>query len=134
MNRDLYFTGLLFHDVGKLEELDLVGATIVMTTEGALNGHITQGVLTVESLIKQIPDFPEDLRVKLFHLVLSHQGKLEYGSPVKPAMIEALVLSMVDSNGADMNQATKHIEKQVDSEDEFTDYHKQLGRSLYKGT
>ncbi len=134
LDKDLYFTGLFFHDVGKLEELNIVGATIVMTTEGSLNGHIAQGVLKVQSLIDQVPDFPTDLKSKLFHLILSHQGHLEYGSPVKPMMVEAMILSMVDSNSADMNQATKHIEKQVDTEDDFTDYHKQLGRSLYKGS
>ncbi|PIR42495.1 hypothetical protein CO058_03740 [candidate division WWE3 bacterium CG_4_9_14_0_2_um_filter_35_11] len=134
LDRDLYFAGLFFHDVGKLEELNIVGATIVMTKEGSLNGHVVQGALKVQSLINQIPDFPEDLRVKLLHLILSHQGHLEFGSPVKPLMLEALILSMVDTNGADMNQATKHIEKQADSDDDFTDYHKQLGRSLYKGS
>ena len=105
-----------------------------MTKEGSLNGHIAQGVLKVKSLIDQVSDFPADLKSKLFHLILSHQGHLEFGSPVKPMMIEALVLSMVDSNSADMNQATKHIEKQADTDDDFTDYHKQLGRSLYKGS
>ncbi|OGC47024.1 hypothetical protein A2713_02195 [candidate division WWE3 bacterium RIFCSPHIGHO2_01_FULL_35_17] len=134
LDKDLYFTGLFFHDVGKLEELNIVGATIVMTKEGSLNGHIAQGVLKVKSLIDQVSDFPADLKSKLFHLILSHQGHLEFGSPVKPMMIEALVLSMVDSNSADMNQATKHIEKQADTDDDFTDYHKQLGRSLYKGS
>jgi len=133
MDKDLFFTGLLFHDVGKLDELDIVGATIVMTKEGTLNGHITQGVLILERLIVQIPDFPQELKTKLFHLILSHQGQLEYGSPVKPMMIEAIVLSMVDANGADMNQATKHMLKQADSEDDFTDYHKWLGRTLYIG-
>lgn len=134
LDRDLYFTGLLFHDVGKLQELDIVGATIVMTTEGSLNGHIVLGALKVQELISQVEDFPQDLKVKLIHMILSHQGHLEFGSPVKPLMLEALVLSMVDTNGADMNQATKHIEKQADSDEDFTDYHKQLGRSLYKGS
>jgi len=134
LDKDLYFTGLFFHDVGKLEELNIVGATIVMTKEGSLNGHIAQGVLKVQSLIDQVSDFPTDLKSKLFHLILSHQGHLEFGSPVKPMMVEALVLSMVDASSADLNQATKHIEKQADTDDDFTDYHKQLGRSLYKGS
>lgn len=134
LNRDLYFTGLFFHDIGKLEELDVVGATIVMTKEGSLLAHISLGVLFLEQMIrKEFSDFPVDLKNKLFHLILSHQGELEYGSPVKPQMLESIVLSMVDANGADMNQATKHIEKHMDSEDEFTEYHKWLRRSLYKG-
>lgn len=134
LDRDLFFTGLFFHDIGKLAELDIVGATIVMTTKGSLNGHIALGVLKVQSLIDQVQDFPDDLSIKLIHLILSHQGQLEYGSPIKPQMLEALILSMVDVNSAEMNQATKHIEKQADLDDDFTDYHKQLGRSLYKGS
>ncbi len=132
IDRDLFFTGLFFHDVGKIEELDIVGAAIIRTTAGKLVAHIGQGLVILDRLIKDIPDFPEDLRDKLFHLILSHQGKLEFGSPVKPQMIESLVLSMVDVNSADMNQATKHIEKFLETGEEFTDYHKWLGRSLYK--
>lgn len=133
LDRDLFFTGLFFHDIGKLEEYEIVGATIGRTTPGNLVSHIVQGVLIVDRMIQKIPDFPELARDKLFHLILSHQGKLEYGSPVKPQMLEALVLSMVDVNGAEMNQARKHIEKQADTEGDFTDYHKYLGRSLWMG-
>lgn len=132
LNRDLFFTGLFFHDIGKLEELDIVGAAIIRTSAGRLVAHIGQGLLFVDQLVKQIPDFPEDLRDKLYHLILSHQGKLEYGSPVQPQMLEALVLSFVDNNSADMNQAVKHIEKHKESGEDFTDYHKWLGRSLYQ--
>ena len=133
LNRDLLFTGLFFHDVGKLEELDIVGATMVRTTAGKLIAHISQGILLVDRLVVQIPDFPELLKDKLYHLILSHQGELEFGSPIRPQMIEALVLSFVDNNSAFMNQAVKHIEKNLDSGDDFTDYHKWLGRSLWQG-
>lgn len=132
LNRDLYFTGLFFHDIGKLEELDIIGATIVRTVQGRLVAHIGQGLLFVHDLIEQIPSFPEHLRYKLYHLILSHQGELEFGSPIRPQTLEALVLSSVDNNSAQMNQATKHIEKNLENGEEFTDYHKWLGRSFYQ--
>lgn len=133
LNRDLLFTGLFFHDIGKLEELDIVGATIVRTTPGRLVAHIGQGLILVDRLVSQIKDFPELLKDKLYHLILSHQGELEFGSPIRPQMLEAMVLSFVDNNSAFMNQAVKHIERNIDSGDDFTDYHKWLGRSLWQG-
>jgi 3'-5' exoribonuclease len=132
LDRDLLFTGLFFHDVGKLEELDIVGATIVRTAPGKLIAHIGQGLLLVDRLINEMHEFPELLKDKLFHLILSHQGELEFGSPIRPQMLEALVLSFVDNNSAFMNQAVKHIEKNLPSGEDFTDYHKWLGRSLWQ--
>ena len=132
MNWDLFFTGLFFHDVGKLEDLDIVGAAIVRTNSGRLVDHIAEGVIIVDRIINQIPDFPEDLRNQLLHLILSHQGEKEFGSPVVPQTLEAIVLHCVDNNSADMNQATKHIEKEIESGGDFTEYHKWLKRSLYQ--
>ncbi len=132
LDRDLLFTGIFFHDIGKLEELDIVGATIIRTVSGRLITHIPQGLLFVDHLIQQIPDFPEMLKDKVFHMILSHQGKLEFGSPVVPQLLEALVLSQIDDAGASMNQAVKHIEKEYQTGNEFTDYHKWLKRSFYQ--
>ena len=131
LDSDLFFTGLLFHDIGKLEELDIVGAAIIRTTSGRLVAHIGQGLVFVDRLVQEIPDFPEDLRDKLYHMILSHQGALEHGSPILPQTLEALILSFVDANSADMNQATKHIEKDLETGEDFTGYHKWLGRSFY---
>ena len=133
LDKDLLFTGLFFHDIGKLEELDIVGATFIRTNPGRLVAHIGQGLIFVDKLVSQVEDFPELLKDKLYHLILSHQGELEYGSPVRPQMLEALVLSYVDNNSAFMNQATKHIEKNLHTGEDFTDYHKWLGRSLWQG-
>jgi 3'-5' exoribonuclease len=133
LNWDLFFCGLLLHDVGKLEEFEVQGATIVRTFDGKMLGHIVQGALIVDRIINKIDGFPSDLKTKLLHLILSHQGSLEFGSPVKPLMLESLILSYVDVNGAEMNQATKHIEKALDPGDNFTEYHKWLGRSLWIG-
>jgi 3'-5' exoribonuclease len=64
-------------------------------------------------------------------MILSHQGALEHGSPILPQTLEALILSFVDANSADMNQATKHIEKELETGEDFSGYHKWLGRSFY---
>ncbi len=132
LDRDLLFTGIFFHDVGKLNELDIVGATIIRTNSGRLVAHIGQGLLFVDKLISQIPDFPEDLKNKVYHMILSHQGSLEHGSPVVPQLIESLVLSQIDDASASMNQAVKHIEKEYQTGNDFTDYHKWLKRSFYQ--
>ncbi len=133
IDRDLFFTGLFFHDIGKLEELDIVGASIIKTNQGNLVAHIGQGILFLDRLIaEKISSFPANLKDKLYHMILSHQGALEKGSPVVPSTIEALVLSMVDDSGAKMNQAIKHIEKNLTTGEDFTEYHKWLGTSLYQ--
>ncbi len=133
LNWDLFFTGLFFHDIGKIEEFDIVGATIMRSSAGKFVAHIGQGLLIVDRLVREIPEFPELLRDKLYHLILSHQGELQYGSPIKPQTLEAMVLSFVDANSAYMNQAVKHIERSLPSGEDFTDYHKYLGRSLWQG-
>jgi 3'-5' exoribonuclease len=132
MNWDIFFAGLFFHDIGKIEELDIVGATIIRTTAGKLVAHIGQGLLLVDRLVREVPDFPEDLKNKLYHLILSHQGDLDKGSPIVPQTLEGIVLSLVDNSGAAMNQAAKHIEKNLDTGEEFTEFHKWLKRSLYQ--
>lgn len=129
---DLLFTGTIFHDIGKIEELEIVGATLGRSTSGKLIAHIGQGLLMIDRIIEKMPDFPVELRNKLYHLILSHQGKLEYGSPIQPQTLEALILSFVDANSAEMNQATKHIERNLFTGEEFTERHKWLGRGFYQ--
>ncbi len=96
VDADLVLVGVLFHDLGKLREL---GAMPVndYTAEGRLVGHVVIGRDLLLARCAAIPDFPEDLRLHLEHLVLSHQGRLEFGSPVAPMTAEALVLHFVDN-------------------------------------
>ncbi len=129
---DLLFTGLILHDIGKLEELEIVGATIIRNTAGKLIAHISQGLLMVDRIVSGLPEFPLDLKNKLYHLILSHQGKLEFGSPIQPQTLEAMVLSFVDINSAELNQAAKHIERNLFTGEEFTERHKWLGRGFYQ--
>lgn len=103
LDRDLVLIGVLFHDLGKLREL---GAMPVneYSLEGRLVGHIVIGRDLLREACSQIPEFPADLRLHLEHLVLSHQGLLEYSSPVVPKTPEAFVLHFIDDLDSKLNQ------------------------------
>jgi 3'-5' exoribonuclease len=130
--RDLLIAGALLHDIGKLRELSY-DVTIDYSVEGNLVGHIAIGVGMVRDVIREIPDFPQDLQNEIEHLVLSHHGSLELGSPVKPMTVEAFILSAADELDARLHQVRRLIADD-DSEGPFTAYNRRLERQLYKGT
>lgn len=99
LNRDLLLCAALFHDMGKTRELSLFPANDY-TDDGQLLGHIVMGVMMVEERIKAIDGFPEKTGKELLHCILAHHGELEYGSPKKPALAEALALSLADNADA----------------------------------
>ncbi len=101
INRDLLITAALFHDIGKVKELSTF-PTNDYTNEGQLLGHIFIGAEVIGERIKTIPGFPRDLELELKHCILAHHGELEYGSPKKPAIIEALALNYADDTDAKM--------------------------------
>lgn len=101
LNRDLLLTAAMFHDVGKTKELSTFPENDY-TDVGQLLGHIIIGTEMVSERIKAIPGFPEKLAVELKHCILSHHGELEYGSPKKPAILEALALNFADNADAKM--------------------------------
>jgi 3'-5' exoribonuclease len=101
LNRDLLITAALFHDIGKLEELSVFPANDY-TDEGQLLGHIAMGMEIVGVRIRAIPGFPGKLSNELKHCILSHHGELEYGSPKKPAIPEAVALNFADNLDAKM--------------------------------
>lgn len=129
---DLLLAGVILHDIGKLQELSYDRGLVSYTRDGNLLGHITQGVLLVRSMAAQIPDFPDDVRVHLEHLILSHHGTKEHGSPVEPKTMEAFILAAVDDLDARLNQVRRAIAEDA-GEGEFTAWHKKLNRVLYKG-
>lgn len=96
VNRDLLLTAAMFHDVGKIKELSAFPENDY-TDAGQLLGHIYIGAELVEKMASEIPGFPEKLKHELIHCILAHHGELEYGSPKKPALVEALALSMADN-------------------------------------
>ncbi|NLL93926.1 MAG: HD domain-containing protein [Clostridiales bacterium] len=99
LNRDLLITAAMFHDIGKTEELSTFPINDY-TDEGQLLGHIVIGYQRVTEAIGKIPDFPVKMGNELKHCILSHHGELEYGSPKKPALIEAIALNFADNTDA----------------------------------
>lgn len=99
INRDLLVSGALLHDIGKIKEISDF-PTNEYTDEGQLIGHIVIGAQMVTSSARNIEGFPETLLAELVHLILSHHGELEFGSPKKPALIEAVILSTTDNMDA----------------------------------
>lgn len=101
LNRDLLLAGAIFHDIGKTKELSCFPENDY-TDDGQLLGHIIIGTEMVSRGIRAIPGFPEQLATELKHCILAHHGELEYGSPKKPALLEALALNFADNTDAKM--------------------------------
>ncbi len=101
LNRDLLVTAAIFHDIGKLFEISSFPENDY-TDEGNLLGHIFLGAEYIGKKIEEVPDFPQKLAAELRHCILAHHGELEFGSPKRPAIAEALVLSMADNLDAKM--------------------------------
>ncbi len=99
LNRDLLVTAALFHDIGKLEEISAFPENDY-TDEGQLVGHIVMGTIMLDAKIKTIDGFPKKLADELKHCILAHHGELEFGSPKKPALIEAVALAHADNMDA----------------------------------
>lgn len=101
LNRDLLLTAAMFHDIGKTKELSSFPENDY-TDDGQLLGHIVIGMEMVSEAIRQIPGFPDRLAAELKHCILAHHGELEYGSPKKPALLEAMALNFADNTDAKM--------------------------------
>jgi 3'-5' exoribonuclease len=110
LDRDLLVTGVILHDIGKIRELEWETG-FDYTVEGVLLGHIQMGVGLVEKTIAGLPDFPDRLRTLVLHMVLSHHGKLEFGSPKLPMIPEALALNFIDDFDAKMQAVASEFEK-----------------------
>lgn len=106
VNRDLLITAALLHDIGKTKELSAFPLNDY-TDEGQLLGHIYIGAQMIHDLAREIPDFPKVLKNELIHCILSHHGELEYGSPKKPALAEAVALNLADNTDARMETLTE---------------------------
>ena len=106
LNRDLLLMAAMFHDIGKTKELSAFPENDY-TDEGQLLGHIIIGVQMLEERIAAMPGFPKKLEHELIHCILAHHGELEYGSPKKPALIEALALNLADNADAKLETMTE---------------------------
>ncbi|MGA2340449.1 MAG: HD domain-containing protein [Terracidiphilus sp.] len=110
LDRDLLVTGVILHDIGKIRELSW-NTGFDYTVEGVLLGHIQMGVDLAEKTIAGLPGFPDRLRTLVLHMILSHHGKLEFGSPKLPMIPEALVLNFLDDLDAKMQAMASEFEK-----------------------
>lgn len=128
VDSELLIAGALLHDIGKVYEYDITPSGIVVTDKGELIGHIAMGIDMVEKISKEIKDFPEELLVEIKHMILSHHGEFEWGSPVLPKTPEALVLHMIDNLDAKLSQFLKLSEKGEPGS--WSEYDKKLGRRI----
>ena len=128
---DLLLAGVLLHDLGKIHELSY-SRSFSYTTEGQLLGHIVIGLRMVDEKIGAMPDFPAPLRDLLLHMILSHHGQLDYGSPKVPVFPEALLLHLLDNMDSKMECMRAFIEKDRQVEGVWTGYNSALERSVLK--
>jgi len=131
LNRDLLICGAMLHDLGKTEELSFDSA-FEYTDKGKLLGHIVIAAMLVNEEAKQIPDFPNDLKDCLIHLILSHQGKLEYASPVVPKTVEAIALYQADELSAKVNAYKNAIATEIKSDGKWTKFLNIVSTDLFK--
>jgi len=129
--RDLVIGGVILHDIGKLREL-APGVNINYTDEGNFIGHLVMGRDIFREEVLDIPDFPEDLRIKMEHIILAHQGKLEWASPREPKFLEAMLVYHIDEMDTRVAQCKKAVEDD-ESEGNWTDKRNYFSRILYKG-
>ena len=132
-NPDLVFAGVLLHDIGKLQELTYEPGGATYSRDGNLVGHIALGLVMVRETINGISGFPDELRAQLEHLVVSHHGTREHGSPVEPKTVEAFILAAVDELDSKLNQIRRAVQDDSGTE-EFTAWNKRFGRVFYKGS
>ncbi len=136
LNADLILAGVLLHDAGKIEELS-ADTAINYTDRGQLIGHITIGVLMVEKKAREVAEetsepFPRRKLELLQHIILSHHGIMEYGSPKLPAIPEAYFLHYIDNLDAKMYMTLNAIASDADAESSFTSYMRSLETRIYK--
>lgn len=132
VERDLLIAGALLHDIGKVRSYQL-STLIDFTDEGRLVGHINTGDQIVCEKIKQIPDFPENLALRLRHLIIAHQGELQLGSPVVPQTAEAFVLHYADELDAKLGALTRIITRERGQGKTWSDYVRLIDRYIYLG-
>ena len=133
LRRDLIVAGLVLHDIGKVEELNF-SRGFRYSTRGQLIGHISMALEMVQRKIHQIPDFPASLKDELEHIVISHHGKLEFGSPKEPMFAEAMVVSFLDEMDSKMEAVRAQYATDKDRPGDCTARNPALRRELLKPT
>jgi 3'-5' exoribonuclease len=130
IDRDVAVTGALLHDIGKLEAYDVQGGAIAMSDHGRLYGEIPIGYYRVRRTIERLDGFPPELEQAVLHIILSHHGSLEHGSPVVPCTREATLVHMIDNLGGRLGSFDR-IEKELPAGEEWSGYDRALGGGAY---
>ena len=129
VNRDLLLTGAFLHDIGKIHEL-AYNRSFSYTTRGQLLGHMVIELEMLQAKLALVPDFPAGLKTLLEHLIISHHGEYEFGSPKLSMFPEALLLHYMDDLDSKMEAMRAHFEREADLESPWTSYNASLGRPL----
>ena len=129
VNRDLLLTGAFLHDIGKIHEL-AYQRSISYTTRGQLLGHMIIELEMLQEKLSHIPGFPEGLKVLIEHLIISHHGQYEFGSPKLPMFPEALMLHYLDDLDSKMESMRAQFERESELETAWTSYNPSLARTL----
>ncbi len=132
INRDLLITGGILHDIGKIYEYSY-DRLFDYSNQGRLIGHIVIGIEMLDAKIAAVENFPEPLAMELRHLILSHHGAYEFGSPKRPKTLEALIVHYIDDLDAKVNAFQEFIEESNDNDSNWTPFHKLFERFIYKG-
>jgi 3'-5' exoribonuclease len=132
VDRDVAVTGALLHDVGKLESYALEGHAIELTDAGRLHGEIALGYYRIRATIEAIDGFPAELARALGHIILSHHGTLEHGSPVVPCTREATLVHMIDNLGGRLGSFDR-LEKELAPGRRWSSFDRALGAGAYFG-
>jgi 3'-5' exoribonuclease len=138
LDRDLLLTGIFLHDIGKVRELSY-GRVFSYTDEGQLIGHLVIGVEMLNEKAAKVPDltgepFPAELLLRLKHMILSHHGTYEFGSPKLPMTPEAVALHYLDNFDAKVHSFTRDIRDDRNQESAWTPFNQSLQRRLFKGS
>ena len=129
VNRDLLLTGAFLHDIGKIHEL-AYQRSISYTTRGQLLGHMIIELEMLHEKLSHIPGFPEDLKILIEHLIISHHGQYEFGSPKLPMFPEALMLHYLDDLDSKMESMRAQFERESEQETAWTSFNPSLSRTL----
>jgi 3'-5' exoribonuclease len=129
INRDLLLAGAFLHDIGKIQELTYNRA-FSYTTRGQLLGHMIIELEMLQAKLEKLPGFPEELKILLEHMIISHHGQYDFGSPKLPMFPEALMLHYLDDLDSKMEAMRAHFEREAELEGPWTSYNASLGRPL----
>jgi len=131
VDRDLLLAGAILHDIGKIREFNYK-YSIDYSDEGRLLSHIVIGIMMLDEKLEEIEEFPKDQAVLLRHMIVSHHGTREFGSPEPPKTIEAVLLNYIDEIDSKVNGIRDFMTTE-DPNESWTSYHRLLGRHFYRG-